>query len=92
MEGRDGGAATPAATHCWSTRWPRRTGALMAELATGVEAYERLVAAAAGYVAEDGRTALHGPAVNRLAEATDMLRAFARGLSEVRTIVPPPPA
>jgi hypothetical protein len=64
-------------------------GALMTELTSGVQAYEQLVAAAAGYVAEDGRTALHGPAVNRLAEATDMLRAFARGLSEVRTIASP---
>jgi hypothetical protein len=64
-------------------------GALMTELSSGVGAYEQLVAAAAGYVAEDGRTAMHGPAVNRLAEATDMLRAFARGLSEVRTIGTP---
>ncbi len=64
-------------------------GALMTELTSGVQAYEHLVAAAAGYVAEDGRTTLHSPAVNRLAEATDMLRGFARGLSEVRTIVSP---
>lgn len=66
-------------------------GALMGELASGVEAYEQLVGAAAGYVAEDGRTAAQGPAVNRLAEATDMLRAFAGGLSEVRTIAMPTP-
>jgi hypothetical protein len=67
-------------------------GALMGELTSGVQAYEQLVAAAAGYVAEDGRTAMAGPSVNRLAEATDMLRAFARGLSEVRTIgLPTPP-
>jgi hypothetical protein len=65
-------------------------GALLAELEAGVGAYEQLVAAAAGYVAEDGRTSVEGPAVNRLSEATDMLRAFARGLSEVRTIVSPP--
>jgi hypothetical protein len=65
-------------------------GALMVELTSGVDAYEQLVTAAAGYVAEDGRTAIQGPAVGRLVEATDMLRAFARGLSEVRTIATPP--
>ncbi len=64
-------------------------GALLTELGSGVQAYEQLVAAAAGYVAEDGRTAIQSPAVNRLAEATDMLRAFARGLSEVRTVNSP---
>jgi hypothetical protein len=64
-------------------------GALMGELTEGVDAYEQLVTAAAGYVAEDGRMAVPGQSVSRLAEATDMLRAFAGGLSEVRTIAMP---
>jgi hypothetical protein len=64
---------------------------LVTELTGGVAAYEQLVAAAAGYVAEDGRTAAGSPRVDRLAEATDMLRGFAHGFSEVRTIVTPTP-
>jgi hypothetical protein len=51
----------------------------------GVAAYERLVAAAAGYVAEDGRAPNdQHPAVARLTEATDLLRGIADGLSELR--------
>jgi hypothetical protein len=61
---------------------------LLAELDGGVEAYERLVVAAAGYVAEDGHSAGGQPAVARLAEATEMLRAFAAGLAEARRIAP----
>jgi hypothetical protein len=56
---------------------------------TGVTAYERLVAAAAGYVAEDGRapTDQH-PAVTRLVEAADLMRGVADGLSELRGFTP----
>ena len=43
----------------------------------GVGAYERLVAAAAGYVAEDGRTGSEHPSVSRLTEASDLLRGVA---------------
>jgi len=62
--------------------------ALVSQLDDGVGAYERLVAAAAGYVAEDGRTGLDNPAVARLREATDLLRGIAAGLSELRTAGP----
>lgn len=68
-------------------------GELVAQLGEGVTAYERLVAAAAGYIAEDGRI---GPAENqsvvRLREATDLLRGIAVGLSELRTTGSPPSA
>jgi hypothetical protein len=57
--------------------------ALMAQLESGVDAYERLVAAAAGYVAEDGPTVTSG-----LAEATDFLRGVADGLAELRRVQP----
>jgi hypothetical protein len=63
---------------------------LVAQLEDGVTAYERLVAAAAGYVAEDGRTATENPAISRLREATDLLRGIAAGLSELRTTGPYP--
>lgn len=58
---------------------------LCAQFTEGVTAYERLVCAAAGYVAEQGRpvTETH-PALGRLTEAGDMLRGFAEGLSELR--------
>lgn len=49
-------------------------------------AYERLVAAAAGYVAEDGRTTGQHPATGRLTEATDLLRGVAAGLAELRDL------
>lgn len=61
---------------------------LVGQLDTGVAAYERLVAAAAGYVAEDGREPAGHPAVARLTEATDLLRGIAAGLSELRTTRP----
>lgn len=61
---------------------------LIEQVNEGVEAYERLVAAAAGYVAEDGRTIPAEPAVGRLREATDLLRGVASGLSELRTVGP----
>jgi hypothetical protein len=60
----------------------------------GVSAYERLVAAAAGYVAEDGRSPNDAhPSLARLTEATDLLRGVADGLSELRNVnMPPRPA
>lgn len=61
---------------------------LLRQLTDGVEAYERLVAAAAAYLAEDGRTAAEHPSVARLTEATDLLRGVAAGLSELRTAYP----
>jgi hypothetical protein len=68
----------------------RSHAALVAQLEEGVTAYERLVVAAAGYVAEDGRTALENPAISRLREATDLLRGIAAGLSELRAPGPQP--
>jgi hypothetical protein len=68
----------------------RSHAALVAQLDEGVTAYERLVAAAAGYVAEDGRTVTENAAVTRLREATDMLRGIAAGLSELRAAGPYP--
>ena len=52
----------------------------------GVTAYERLVAAAASYVAEDGHPVTDGghPAMSSLVDATDRLRGIAEGLSELR--------
>lgn len=52
----------------------------------GVTAYEGLVAAAASFVAEDGRApSTQHPAVSRLTEAADLLRGVAEGLAELRT-------
>ena len=59
---------------------------LMGQLTRGVDAYEALVAAAAGYLAEDGRAINEHPATARLADAADMLRGVAMGLSELRTM------
>jgi hypothetical protein len=58
---------------------------LAKQFTEGVTAYERLVAAAASYVAEDGHpmTDQH-PALTGLVEATDRLRGVAEGLSELR--------
>jgi hypothetical protein len=61
---------------------------LLRQLDDGVGAYERLVAAAASYLAEDGRPAAEHPAIVRLTEATDLLRGVAAGLSELRTAYP----
>jgi hypothetical protein len=66
----------------------RSHAALVAQFEDGVTAYERLVAAAAGYVAEDGRTTVESPAIGRLREATDLLRGIAAGLAELRTAQP----
>jgi len=62
---------------------------LLEQLDSGVCAYERLVVAAAGYVAEDGRVIAEHPATGRLAEAADMLRHVAAGLAELRAPSPP---
>lgn len=62
---------------------------LLAQLTGGVEAYERLVAAAAGYLAEDGRVVTDHPATARLTEAADMLRHVAVGLAELRSSTGP---
>jgi hypothetical protein len=58
---------------------------LLGHFTTGVEAYEGMVAAAAGYVANDGRIVDQG-AVQRLTEATVMLRSTAEGLAEMTTV------
>ncbi|MEU4241531.1 hypothetical protein [Actinoplanes sp. NPDC026619] len=52
----------------------------------GVDAYERLVAAAASYVAEDGHPFTEGrhPALNGLVDATDRMRGLAEGLAELK--------
>jgi len=58
---------------------------LVGHFTQGVEAYEGLVGAAAGCVAHDGRVADRG-AVDRLSEATTLLRGVADGLSEMTTV------
>ncbi|WBB72203.1 hypothetical protein O7602_21110 [Micromonospora sp. WMMD1128] len=63
---------------------------LVAQLEDGVAAYERLVVAAAGYVAEDARPNTAHPAAARLTEATDMLHGVAAALAELRTPQPRP--
>ncbi|GAB7043196.1 MULTISPECIES: phage shock envelope stress response protein PspM [Catenuloplanes] len=65
---------------------------LLVQLTEGVTAYETLVAAAAGYVAEDARAGAHlGDAgtASRLTEAADLLRGVTDALTELR---PPGPA
>ncbi|MEV4351431.1 hypothetical protein AB0J83_43805 [Actinoplanes sp. NPDC049596] len=59
---------------------------LAQQFAEGVDAYERMVAAAAAYVAEDGHPVTEGahPAFNSLIDATDRLRGLAEGLSELK--------
>ncbi|MFB9234407.1 hypothetical protein ACFFWC_02465 [Plantactinospora siamensis] len=57
---------------------------LLAQLDGGVTAYERLVAAAAGYVAEDASPVGDHPSVARLTEASDFLHGVATGLAEFR--------
>lgn len=67
-------------------------GALAAQLESGVVAYERLVVAAAGYVAEEARpSATEHPAATRLTEATDLLHGVASALAELRAVGPPLP-
>ncbi|BCJ57833.1 hypothetical protein Jiend_12550 [Micromonospora endophytica] len=65
--------------------------ALTGQLADGVAAYERLVVAAAGYLAEEYRPELEHPAAARLTEATDLLHGFASALAELRPAPPPLP-
>ena len=67
----------------------RAHGELMAHFTEGVDAYEKLVGVAAGYVAQDGRLTVDDPAIGRLREATDLLRGIADGLSELRTMSRP---
>ncbi|HKT05562.1 MAG TPA: hypothetical protein VJT31_39095 [Rugosimonospora sp.] len=63
---------------------------LLRHFTQGVDAYEKLVAAAAGYVAENGRTVvLDGGSYSRLTEATDLLAGIAAALSELRTATRP---
>jgi len=60
---------------------------LVGRFQAGVEAYEALVAAAAAFVAEDGR--LGEPiATGRLIEAGDLLRGIAEGMSDIRAATP----
>jgi hypothetical protein len=62
---------------------------LVEQLTTGVTAYERLVAAAAAYVAEESRMVVDDSAAARLTEASDLLRGVALGLAELRTATEP---
>lgn len=62
---------------------------LVAQLTEGVAAYERLVAAAAGVLAEDGRVVTDHPATTRLVEAADLLKHVAAGLAELRAATSP---
>jgi hypothetical protein len=64
-------------------------GELLRHFTQGVEAYEKLVAAAAGYVAEDGRTSVDTGSMHRLTEATDLLAGIASALSDLRTATRP---
>lgn len=57
---------------------------LVEQMQAGIVAYEGMVAAAAGYVAEDGRAIGEHPSVHRLTEASDLLRGVAAGLAELR--------
>ncbi|MCN0181306.1 phage shock envelope stress response protein PspM, partial [Salinispora arenicola] len=62
--------------------------ALSGQLDSGVAAYERLVVAAAGYVAENARPDVEHPAAARLTEATDLLHGVASALAELRATDP----
>ncbi|MGN9809682.1 phage shock envelope stress response protein PspM [Micromonospora sp. BQ11] len=63
--------------------------ALTAQLESGVAAYERLVVAAAGYVAEDARPGTEHAAAARLVEATDLLHGVSSALAELRAVGAP---
>ncbi|MFV2100295.1 phage shock envelope stress response protein PspM [Micromonospora sp. LOL_024] len=60
--------------------------ALTRQLESGVAAYERLVVAGAGYLAQEYRPEQEHPAAARLTEATDLLHGFASALSELRAV------
>ncbi|WBB81836.1 hypothetical protein O7606_11020 [Micromonospora sp. WMMD882] len=62
---------------------------LVTQLHEGVAAYEHLVVAAAGYVAEDARPTDAHPAASRLTEATDLLHGVASALAELRAVGDP---
>ncbi|GAB3956141.1 hypothetical protein GCM10027614_67440 [Micromonospora vulcania] len=62
---------------------------LSEQLESGVVAYERLVVAAAGYLAEDARPETADPAAARLTEATDLLHGVASALAELRAVGTP---
>ncbi|MGK5444926.1 phage shock envelope stress response protein PspM [Micromonospora sp. URMC 105] len=62
---------------------------LVGQLDSGVAAYEGLVVAAAGYVAEDARPSTEHPAASRLTEATDLLHGVASALAELRAVGDP---
>jgi hypothetical protein len=64
----------------------RSHASLAEQFVEGVEAYERLVAAVASYVAEDGHPMadMKHPAFSSLVDATDRLRGLAEGLSELK--------
>jgi hypothetical protein len=64
---------------------------LVVRFTQGVDAYERLVGAAAAYVAEDGRVITDPGTVGRLSEATALLHGIADGLAELRAVGTPPP-
>jgi hypothetical protein len=81
-----GGPASPDGS-AEALRASHRT--LLGQLDAGVRAYEGLVTAAAGYVAEDGAPDREHPTVARLTEAGDLLRGFAIGLAELRTLGEP---
>ncbi|KXK61357.1 hypothetical protein AWW66_14145 [Micromonospora rosaria] len=59
--------------------------ALIEQLDSGVAAYEQLVVAAAGYLAEDSRPSGEHVAASRLVEATDLLHGVASALAELRS-------
>ena len=61
-------------------------GELLNHFTQGVDAYEGLVGAAAGYVAQDGRATTDHHSIERLTEATDLLSGIADGLAELTTI------
>jgi len=63
--------------------------ALTRQLELGVAAYERLVVAAAGYVAGDAHPDAEHPAAARLTEATDLLHGVAAALTELRGVGAP---
>ncbi|MFG1888377.1 hypothetical protein ACGFIR_10975 [Micromonospora sp. NPDC049051] len=63
--------------------------ALTAQLEQGVTAYERLVVAAAGYVAGEAHPDAAHPAASRLTEATDLLHGVASALTELRAVNTP---